>query len=79
MAGVTKAPRGLAVPVSVTAGTVDQVLAGAALVQNRIPDGSNWDGADEPDSSAQSFQQVQSEREPQAATSTDAVQRKPGG
>jgi L,D-transpeptidase ErfK/SrfK len=79
VAGVTKAPRGLAVPVSVKAGTVEEVLAGAALVQNRIPDGSNWDGADEPDSGAQSFQQVQSEREPQAATSTDAVQRKPGG
>lgn len=79
VAGVTKAPRGLAVPVSVTAGTVEAVLAGAALVQNRIPDGANWDGADEADSEAQSFQQVQSEREPQAATSADAAQRKPGG
>jgi L,D-transpeptidase ErfK/SrfK len=79
VAGVTKMPRGLAVPVSVTAGTVEQVLAGAALVQNRIPEGSNWDGTDEADAEAQSFQQVQSEREPQAATSTDAVQRKPGG
>jgi len=75
---VTKAPRGLAVPVSVTAGTVEQVLATATLVQNRIPDGSNWDGADDENSGAQS-QQVQSEREPQAATSIDVVQRKPGG
>jgi L,D-transpeptidase ErfK/SrfK len=79
VASVTRAPRGLAVPVSVTAGTVEQVLSGAQLVQNRIPVGSNWDGADDVDSGAQSFQQVQSEREPQAASSTDAVERKPGG
>jgi L,D-transpeptidase ErfK/SrfK len=76
---VAQKPRGLAVPVSVTAGSVDQVLAGATLVQNRIPDGANWDGADEVDSDAQDFQQMQSEREPQAAASSHAAQRKPGG
>ena len=36
---VIKAPRGLAVPVSISAGTVDQVLQAAPLVQNRIPEG----------------------------------------
>ena len=76
---VAQAPRGLAVPVSVTAGSVEQVLAEATLVQNRIPFGANWDGADEVDSDAQSFQQLQAEREPQAATTGHAAQRKPGG
>jgi L,D-transpeptidase ErfK/SrfK len=76
---VVNAPRGLAVPVSVAAGNVDEVLAAAPVVQNRIPDGSNWDGADEVDNDAQSFQQLQSEREPQAATTGNAAQRKPGG
>jgi len=64
---VANAPRGLAVPVSGKAGTVEGVLAAAPLVQNRIPPGATWDGADEVDSDAQSFQQLQTEREPQAA------------
>ena len=76
---VAQKPRGLAVPVSVRAGSVDQVLAAATLVQNRIPEGANWDGSDEVDSDAQDFQQMQSEREPQAAASSHAAQRKPGG
>ena len=76
---VVQAPRGLAVAVSVTADTVDEVLAAAPLVQNRIPYGANWDGADEVDSDSNSFQQLQSEREPQAATSGNAAQLKPGG
>jgi L,D-transpeptidase ErfK/SrfK len=76
---VVKAPRGLAVPVSVAAGTVEQVVAGAPVVQNRIPDGSNWDGADEVDADAQSFQQLQSEREPQPAVTGHVTQLKPGG
>jgi L,D-transpeptidase ErfK/SrfK len=71
---VANAPRGLAVPVSVTAGTVDEVLAAAPLVQNRIPPGANWDGADEVDADSQSFQQVLSEREPESAPVTNAAQ-----
>jgi L,D-transpeptidase ErfK/SrfK len=76
---VVKAPRGLAVPVSVSAGSVDQVVAAAPLVQNRIPEGSNWDGADEVDADAQSYQQLQSEREPESATTGHATALKPGG
>ena len=76
---VIEAPRGLAVPVSVTAGSVDEVLAASPLVQNRIPEGSNWDGADEVDADAQSYQQLQSEREPASATTGHAAQLKPGG
>ncbi len=79
VAQVIKAPRGLAVPVSVAAGTIDEVVAAAPLVQNRIPEGSNWDGADEVDSDAQSFQQLQSEREPPSATTGHAVAPKSGG
>ncbi len=79
VAQVIKAPRGLAVPVSDSAGTVDEVVAAAPLVQNRIPEGSNWDGADEVDSDAQSYQQLQSEREPQSATTGHAVAPKSGG
>ena len=77
---VANAPRGLAVPVSGTSGTVDAVLAAAPLVQDRIPTGSNWDGADEVDSDSQTFQQLQSEREPaSAAGSTPPPSGAPGG
>ena len=76
---VVKTPRGLAVPVSVSAGTVEQVVAAAPVVQNRIPEGSNWDGADEVDADAQSYQQLQSEREPQSTTTGHVAQPKPGG
>jgi len=34
------------------------VLADAPLVQNRIPEGANWDGADEVDADVQSYQQL---------------------
>jgi L,D-transpeptidase ErfK/SrfK len=80
VAEVVKAPRALAVPVSVSAGTVDEVLAAAVLVQNRIPEGSNWDGADEVDADAQSYQQLQSEREPTSVSTGHATtELKPGG
>ncbi len=69
---MTRAPRGLVVPVSAQAGSVDAVLAAAPLVQNRIPAGANWNGADEVDGDAQSFQQLLSEREPQATQATPA-------
>jgi L,D-transpeptidase ErfK/SrfK len=72
VAQMTRAPRGLVVPVSTQAGSVDAVLAAAPLVQNRIPEGANWSGADEVDGDAQSFQQLLSEREPQATQATPA-------
>ena len=73
VAQLTNAPRGLVVPVSAEAGSVETVLAAAPLVQNRIPEGANWNGADEVDGDAQSFQQLQSEREPQATQATQAT------
>jgi L,D-transpeptidase ErfK/SrfK len=79
VAQVIKTPRGLAVPVSVSAGSIEQVVSAAPLVQNRIPEGSNWDGADEVDADAQSYQQLQSEREPSSATTGHAASPKPGG
>jgi L,D-transpeptidase ErfK/SrfK len=76
---VAQAPRGVAVPVSVTAGSLDEVLADAPLVQNRIPEGANWDGSDEVDADAQSYQQLLSERETKPAPVSDAPQSKPRG
>lgn len=40
-------PRGIAVPVSKPDVTLDSYLAAARRVENRVPDGANWDGSDE--------------------------------
>jgi L,D-transpeptidase ErfK/SrfK len=76
---VAQAPRGVAVPVSGSAGSLEAVLADAPLVQNRIPEGANWDGADEVDADVQSYQQLLSERESKPAPVSDAPQSKPRG
>jgi L,D-transpeptidase ErfK/SrfK len=76
---VAQAPRGIAVPVSIEAGSLEAVLADAPLVQNRIPAGANWDGADEVDADAQSYQQLLSERETKPAPVSDAPASKPRG
>jgi L,D-transpeptidase ErfK/SrfK len=60
----TTAPRGLPVPISGEGGRVEQVLAAATVVQNRIPEGSNWDGSDDTGTDGRSAQKLLSEREP---------------
>jgi L,D-transpeptidase ErfK/SrfK len=63
----TTAPRGLPVPISGEGGSVEQVLAAATVVQNRIPEGSNWDGSDDTGTDGRSAQKLLSEREPSSA------------
>jgi L,D-transpeptidase ErfK/SrfK len=45
---VVNAAKGIAVPVLAPNAGLDAFLAGARLVENRLPDGSNWDGSDRP-------------------------------
>jgi hypothetical protein len=61
------------VPVSGQPGTVDGVIGAAPLVQNRIPRGANWDGADETPPDQPGFQQIMSEREPSTASAAPAA------
>ena len=67
---VVQKPRGLTVPVSAGNVSVDTVIAQAAVVQNRIPEGSNWDGADDIERDEKSYQQLLSEREQPASGAT---------
>jgi L,D-transpeptidase ErfK/SrfK len=64
VAAISAAPRGVPVPVSGEGGSVEQVLATAPTVQNRIPVGANWDGTDDTATEGKSAQQLLSEREP---------------
>jgi L,D-transpeptidase ErfK/SrfK len=63
---VTSAPRGIPVAVSGhgddSGGSVEQVLSGAPEVENRIPEGSNWDGVEDSSTDGQSAQQMLPER-----------------
>jgi L,D-transpeptidase ErfK/SrfK len=45
---IGKEPRGLVLSVSADEQTEQDVIAAAPRVEDRVPDGSNWDGADDP-------------------------------
>jgi len=77
VASVTHSPRGIPVPVSGDGGSVELVLAAAPAVQDRIPDGSNWDGSDDTGTDGKSAQQLLSEREP--STVPVPTSHAPGG
>jgi L,D-transpeptidase ErfK/SrfK len=69
---ITQSPRGLTVPVSGEGGSVESVLAAAPTVQNRIPDGANWNGIDDTGTDGKSAEQLLSEREPAAVVPAPA-------
>jgi L,D-transpeptidase ErfK/SrfK len=53
VAEITRDPRGLALSVTQTEQDVTAVISAAPRVQNRVPEGGNWDGADDPALQAQ--------------------------
>jgi L,D-transpeptidase ErfK/SrfK len=57
-------PRGVPVPISLADGSVEQILAQATLVQNRIPEGSTWDGTTDLPMDEGTFRQVISDMQP---------------
>jgi L,D-transpeptidase ErfK/SrfK len=67
VAAITEAPRGIPVPVSGSGNTIEAVLAAAPKVQNRIPDGADWDGTDDTGTDGQSAKQLLLERDPTTA------------
>ncbi len=69
---LSREPRGLPVPVSLADGSVDQVLASALKVQNRVPDGSTWDGKTDLPMDEGTFRQMMSEVEPASNGSSGA-------
>lgn len=69
VAQITKDPRGLVVSVSSTNKSEDELVASAPRVENRIPQGANWDGADDPALQAQSDVKVMVQEQQQAPRS----------
>jgi|KBSSwiStaDraftv2_1062776.scaffolds.fasta_scaffold01110_13 L,D-transpeptidase ErfK/SrfK len=61
---LSHSPRGVPVPISQADGSLEQVLAAATKVQNRIPDGSTWDGTTDLPMDEGTFRQVISDMQP---------------
>ncbi|HKT71539.1 MAG TPA: L,D-transpeptidase family protein [Steroidobacteraceae bacterium] len=68
-------PRGVPVAISAGDGSVEQIVAGAPKVQNRIPDGSTWDGKTDLPMDEATFRQVVSEMDPNAPASAPPSSR----
>jgi L,D-transpeptidase ErfK/SrfK len=54
-------PRGVPVPVTDAGASVEQVIANAPRVENRVPDGSTWDGKSDLPMDEKTYQQIVSE------------------
>jgi L,D-transpeptidase ErfK/SrfK len=66
VAQIAHDPRGLTLSVTHQAETVESIIAAAPRVENRIPDGGNWDGADDPALQARRDTEEQVEEQKQA-------------
>jgi L,D-transpeptidase ErfK/SrfK len=67
VSSVAHSPRGIPVSIAGNGGPdLDEVLAKAPLVQNRLPDGSSWDGKTDLPMDEATFRQVLSEMDPAA-------------
>ena len=74
---ITHAPRGIPVPVTGSDNSIDAVLAAAPRVENRVPDGADWDGSDADQDNGNSAKPLLLEREP--ATAQAPASRHAGG
>jgi L,D-transpeptidase ErfK/SrfK len=72
VASLSHDPRGLPVPVSLADASVDQILAAANKVQNRVPDGSTWDGKSDLPMDEGTFRQMMSDVDPKSGDSPAA-------
>ena len=67
VASLSHEPRGVPVPVTLADGSIDKVLAAVATVQNRVPDGSTWDGKTDLPMDEGTFRQMMSDVDPKSA------------
>lgn len=64
VSSLSHSPRGVPVAISEAGASIEQVLAAAPRVQNRVPDGSTWDGTTDLPMDEATFRQVISDMEP---------------
>jgi L,D-transpeptidase ErfK/SrfK len=66
VASLAHEPRGIPVAVSRPVASVDEVLASAPKVQNRVPEGATWDGKSDLPLDEASLREMLSDQDPQA-------------
>jgi L,D-transpeptidase ErfK/SrfK len=76
---ITHAPRGIPVPVTGSDSSLEAVLAAAPTVENRIPDGADWDGSDANQDNGNSAKPLLLEREPTATAIAPARAKSSSG
>ena len=64
VSSLSRSPRGIPVPITLTDASVEQILAAAPHVQNVVPEGSTWDGKSDLPMDEATFKQMVSEIEP---------------
>ena len=64
VSSLSRSPRGIPVPITLTDASVEQILAAAPHVQNVVPEGSTWDGKTDLPMDEATFKQMVSEIEP---------------
>src|SRR5579863_3699918 len=64
VSSLSRSPRGIPVPITLTDASVEQILAAAPHVQNVVPEGSTWDGKTDLPMDEGTFKQMVSEIEP---------------
>ena len=69
---LARTPRGLAVVIDGEGGSIEQVLASAKKVENRVPDGATWDGQTDLPLDEKTYQEMLSERDPSQPASASA-------
>ncbi len=68
VSSLSRSPRGIPVPITLTDASVEQILAAAPHVQNVVPEGSTWDGKSDLPMDEATFKQMVSEIEPDSGT-----------
>ncbi len=64
VSSLSRSPRGIPVPITLTDASVEQILAAAPRVQNVVPQGSTWNGKTDLPMDEATFKQMVSEIEP---------------
>lgn len=64
-------PRGIPVSVSLPDASIEQVIANGIKVQNRLPEGSTWDGVSDLPVDEKTLQELLSDREPAEGTEAE--------
>lgn len=67
VAAISHEPRGIPAPIAGGSASVEAEVAAAAVVENRVPDGATWDGVSGLPIDEQTFQEMFSDNEAEAA------------